>query len=358
MNCSKRYFVLLLAAFFRCNRQLCLAFSPAVPVRQHRSMVGMIHQRFKIKGGSRDSALVRYESISPRETKSEVKYDTEEIFVVFIPFVAMFLAYFQYDLTAKMFHNFVVAASGHKFNMIDGGVALDNLLKPALTGPISGLVSILFSTIVATTIAKLYERNESMTQEVGNILDDVQLLSLHASFFPSEYRKQIQASLDLFTMNFEAAWLDASTDEATRRQLVAENQLILDDMMKYLHRMNQDSGEEKNERAISEAYGTLNELIMRRSKLDNLYNLKFPSWHYGNICILGLGICIIFLFLTDKPALQFLGGFQLRVCWAMLLGCFSMLGVTIVDLITPLQGSYKIRLDARLTSQNPGYSDD
>lgn len=219
---------------------------------------------------------------------------------------------------------------------------MDNLLKPALTGPISGLVSILFSTIVATTIAKLYERNESMTQEVANILDDLQLLSLHSNFFPPVYKKNMQSSIDLFTSNFKFARLDASIDEKTRRRLVEENQLILGDLMTSLHRLNQDPDVEKNDRAVDEAYGRLNELIKRRSTLDNMYDSSFPIWHYGNICILGLGICVIFLFLTDKPALQFLGDFQLRVCWAMLLGCFSMLTVTIVDLITPLQGAYKV----------------
>jgi hypothetical protein len=223
-----------------------------------------------------------------------------------------------------------------------GGEALGNLLEPALTGPISGLISILFSTIVATTIGKLYGRYESMTQEVANIFDEVQLLSLHTNFFPSKYKKRIQASIDLFTTNFITARLEPSTDEKERRRLVKENQLILGELMTSLHELSEDSDAEKNEKAIDEAYDRLNELINRRSNLENLYDATFPIWHYGNIFLLGLGICVIFLFLTDKPALQFLGNFQLRVCWAMLLGCFSMLTVTIVDLTTPLQGGYKV----------------
>jgi hypothetical protein len=223
-----------------------------------------------------------------------------------------------------------------------GGELLGKLIEPALTGPISGLISILFSTIVATTIGKLYGRYESINQEVTNILDGVQLLSLHTNFFPLKYKKRIKVSIDLFTSNFIIARLEPSTDEKERRRLVEENQLILGELMTCLHELSEDSDVEKNEKAIGEAYDRLNELINRRSSLENLYDATFPIWHYGNIFLLGIGICVIFLFLTDKPALQYLGDFQLRVCWAMLLGCFSMLTVTIVDLNTPLQGGYKV----------------
>lgn len=50
--------------------------------------------------------------------------------------------------------------------------------------------------------------------------------------------------------------------------------------------------------------------------------------------------------------------FQLRVCWTILLGSFSMLTVTIVDLITPLQGGYKIRMEPHLIDEQQGYLDD
>lgn len=193
------------------------------------------------------------------------------------------------------------------FLYYSGGAELDNELKPALTGPISGLVSILFSTVVATTIGKLFDRYESMTMEVADILDDLQLLSLHTNFFPSKYKRPMRKLIDEFTANFKLAVLDPSTSDESRAKLNDANQLILGDMMIKLHEFNKDDKVEKNNKAMDEAYGRLNNVIKHRSNLENLYEAGFPLWHYGSICILGLGICLIFLILTDKPALLLLG---------------------------------------------------
>jgi len=194
--------------------------------------------------------------------------------------------------------------------------------------------------------------------EVANILDDLQLLSLHTNFFPSKYKKPMRKLIGQFTTNFKSACLDPSTSDESRQKLNDENQLILGDIMIQLHEFNQDGEVEKNDKAMDEAYDRLNDVIKRRSNLENLYEACFPLWHYGSICILGLGICLIFLILTDKPALLLLGDFQLRVCWSILLGSFSMLTVTIVDLITPLQGGYKIRIEPHLIDEQQGYLDD
>jgi len=296
--------------------------------------------------------------ISENDTDNAAEIDSEEIFVLTFPPIVIAAAFLTYDETAKLFHDFVVIASGRTFEFVDGGAELDSLLRPALTGPISGLVSILFSTVVATTIGKLFERYEGMTMEVANILDDLQLLSLHTNFFPSKYKKPMRKLIGQFTTNFKSACLDPSTSDESRQKLNDENQLILGDIMIQLHEFNQDGEVEKNDKAMDEAYDRLNDVIKRRSNLENLYEACFPLWHYGSICILGLGICLIFLILTDKPALLLLGDFQLRVCWSILLGSFSMLTVTIVDLITPLQGGYKIRIEPHLIDEQQGYLDD
>ena len=99
-----------------------------------------------------------------------------------------------------------------------------------------------------------------------------------------------------------------------------------------------------NERVIGQAYDTLNRLIQTRSNLITNYENSFPLWHYGNLYILALAICFIFLTLTDKPALLFLGGFQLRICWAMLIGTFSMLAVVIYDLNSILSGTFQVKI--------------
>jgi hypothetical protein len=62
-------------------------------------------------------------------------------------------------------------------------------------------------------------------------------------------------------------------------------------------------------------------------------------WHYGNLGLLASAICTIFFILTDRSALLFLGAFQLKVCWAILVGTLALMGCVIYDLNTPLSVS-------------------
>jgi hypothetical protein len=114
--------------------------------------------------------------------------------------------------------------------------------------------------------------------------------------------------------------------------------------MQLLHQISSDRTVEDqvNGRALDECYATVNRLLRARSSLVTTYENCFPIWHYGNLCILAVAILFIFLVLTDKTALLFLGGFQLRMCWSMLIGTLSMLVVVLYDLNYPLSGAFQI----------------
>ena len=63
--------------------------------------------------------------------------------------------------------------------------------------------------------------------------------------------------------------------------------------------------------------------------------------------MVALAITILFVFLleTDQDAVQFLLGFQLSICWALLVGTYSLLAVVIYDLTTPFVGVFRVMVD-------------
>ena len=60
--------------------------------------------------------------------------------------------------------------------------------------------------------------------------------------------------------------------------------------------------------------------------------------------MVAMAITILFVFLleTDQDAVQFLLGFQLSICWALLVGTYSLLAVVIYDLTTPFVGVFRV----------------
>ncbi len=261
------------------------------------------------------------------------------------PAVMAGMAFSTYTEVAEGFRAFVDIASGHTWYPVDGGTYLTDLISPALTGPVASFISLLFGTLTSMTVGNLYNRQATMAALLGDCLEDLRLLELHVSTLPKpEYRDQgkklIRAYGSLVIDILEHGNLP--TQQVKQRREAGRR--LLEQNMDLLHTVSGDKtvADILNGRAMDEAYGTLNRLIRTRSSLITTYENCFPVWHYGNLCILALAILFIFLVLTDKTALLFLGGFQLRMCWSMLIGTLSMLAVVIYDLNTPLSGAFQV----------------
>ena len=284
----------------------------------------------------------------PDETDDEKALDASTYFsstiLLATPAIMSLIAFSTYTETAKTFRHVVDLVSGHTWAPVDGGAYLTDLIAPALTGPVSSFISLLFGTLTSMTVGNLYVRQSNMARLLCDILEDLRLMDLHTACLPTpEYRQEslklIQAYGALMIDNLEDSFASSKIKE--RREA---GRRILEQLMQLLHRVSGDQSVEDsvNGRALDEAYGTLNRLIRTRSELITSYENAFPIWHYGNLTILAVAILFIFLVLTDKTALLFLGGFQLRMCWAMLIGTFSMLAVVVYDLNDPLSGAFQI----------------
>lgn len=54
--------------------------------------------------------------------------------------------------------------------------------------------------------------------------------------------------------------------------------------------------------------------------------------HYTNMIILASALLFIFLLETDNGTMQYLIDFQLSICWALLVGAYSLLAAVILDM--------------------------
>jgi len=57
--------------------------------------------------------------ISENDTDNAAEIDSEEIFVLTFPPIVIAAAFLTYDETAKLFHDFVVIASGRTFEFVE-----------------------------------------------------------------------------------------------------------------------------------------------------------------------------------------------------------------------------------------------
>jgi hypothetical protein len=119
MNSFNKYFILFLTVLSHSNWHFCAAFSPAPLIVKQRTFVGTAKSPLWINDTTRTNPLVRYETLSQNEERSVREIDSVEIFVILIPLLTMALAFFQYDSTAQLFHDFVISASGRQFELVE-----------------------------------------------------------------------------------------------------------------------------------------------------------------------------------------------------------------------------------------------
>lgn len=265
--------------------------------------------------------------------------------ILLAPAITACIAFFTYKDISQGFHTAVDVLSGHTWEPVDGGAYLTDLITPALTGPVASFISLLFGTLTSMTVGTLYNRQAALAKLLGELLEDLRLLEVHLETLPTElYRRRgrrlNQAYGSLLVEILEDTNLTPS-DIKRRREA---GRRILESQMKLLHKVSGDATiqDDINGRGLDECYMTVNRMIRTRSSMVSTYENRFPIWHYGNLCILAVAILFIFLVLTDKTALAFLGGFQLRLCWSMLIGTLSMLVAVVYDLNNPLTGTFQI----------------
>jgi len=242
-------------------------------------------------------------------------------------------AFFNYQTTRAIFHSIIDAVSGNNWAVADGGKLMADMVRPVLNGPVALSISILLGTLVATTVSTLYNRQISLAKTVVASKEQVRHINLLVQGFPEPYQSQAKALLRDYVV---AVFTDFSNnavhvDTFDRPQM---NALLL--------LCNKYAQEPDCNGILWEVYAGLSGMKTLRADFRSTLNMSFSPAHYANMVALACTILFVFLLETDQDAMQFLLGFQLSICWALLVGTYSLLAVVIYDLSTPFEGTFSV----------------
>ena len=264
-------------------------------------------------------------------------------FVWLLPPVLSVVAFITYTDTSIALHNFIDSfASCNAMSWKDDKGA--DMIKDILNGPVALSVSILLGTLVAMTIQTLYDNKQSTYKTLIASIEEMREFNLILSTFPEPYRTQCRTLLnkkyDKCTEKFSLGVIEPeslrqnSKDMAQLRLLLQELSTSKSDMYDVPP-------------YIDEAYNCLNNMKTLRSEMLANLQTTFSFGHYGNILILAISLLLVFLLETDvspsssteaaataaeaSAQLDMLE-FPLSICWALLVGTFTMLFAVIYDL--------------------------
>lgn len=265
----------------------------------------------------------------------------EDVVVVILPGIITVLAFNLYDETYDAFHKFVDFASSNTWQAVDGGAYLSDLLTPALNGPISTFVSLLFGSLSSMTLSNLLNRQLALSKLFSKLVEDIRLANIHFGYLPEDYGIEAKSILRNYAMELSETFeQEYGSEDMKERRDVRRREI--QKLMILLHDLSIDPDAKPNGRILDESYGTVKRIIDGRAEIAATYDSQFPIWHYGNLILLASAICTIFFILTDRPALIFLGAFQLRTAWSLLVCTISVMGCVIYDLNTPLEGVFQV----------------
>jgi Protein of unknown function (DUF4239) len=284
-------------------------------------------------------AQERLTSTSTRTTEDLLVEDAQDldtsIFVWLLPLINMINAFYLYPDTQLAFHNFMDVASGHLWVSVDGNNYMTEIVKPVLNGPVTLSISILFGTLSSMTIQTLYRRQIDLRQTLISTVEEVRELQWLVEGFPEPYKSSAHTLLTRFLkgsfQDFSNRVPKPVTPESMRTKEMTQMIVLLNELSKTDNSPNM---------IVGEAYGCVHRLKDRRAEFMSDFQSVFSRAHYVVIGLLATTLLFVFLLETDNDTLQFLLDFQLSICWALLIGSYSMLGVIIYDLNRPFTGIF------------------
>eukprot|EP00977_Amphora_coffeiformis_P019016 scaffold6856_cov156-Amphora_coffeaeformis.AAC.9 len=264
--------------------------------------------------------------------------NSEQLVSWYLPPSLTALAFFTYHDTKNTFHTFIDLASGHTWVSADGGKFMADMVRPVLNGPVTLSISILFGTLVATTVGTLFNRQIKLKETVISAEEQVRHMHLLVHGFPEPYRRRAKKLL--------RGYVTKVTNDFDNHQVTQDtlSQPELNSLLLLVNRLVKDPKRRDDcpGAIVGEVYGGINAMMALRAAFRSTLQQVFSPAHYVNMITLASTILFVFLLETDQDAMQYLLGFQLSICWALLVGTYSLLAVVIYDLSTPFTGEFNI----------------
>jgi hypothetical protein len=199
----------------------------------------------------------------------------EDYIVLMLPAFLTGLAFELYDETNYVFHAFVEFASSNTWKAVDGGTYLSDLLAPALNGPVSTFVALLFGSLTSMTMSTLYNRQATLAREFASIVEDVRLSDIHFSYFPADYDVKAKSLLKQYVDELLYSFEEELVVEEMQRQREIRA-MTVEKLISVLHELSRDPDVKFGGPILDEAYGAVNRIIRSRVNMVAVYDQQFP----------------------------------------------------------------------------------
>ena len=269
----------------------------------------------------------------------------------FAPWILAALSFFFYEKIAVAFRTAVDHAAHYTWVTADKGVYEAELILPALNGPVVTSISILFATLSAITISSLYTRQDTLHRTLIAMVEDVLHLQLLVDAFPESHKTQAKQILGTFAEHIYDLCIHGELCPKAIRKEHLGALVSLVNQMGVASSQQQGQQPVVRDAVLKETYESVVRINVHRARLSSALSATFPVFHYLNLVGLALAICLIFLLETDLDVVLFLAGFQLGICWSLLVGTFSMLAMVCYDMSNPFSGIFQVRYLLPLVSK-------
>lgn len=200
------------------------------------------------------------------------------------------------------------------------------VVTQVVNGPVITSVSVLFATLVSTTVSSLHGRQVAIRSAYVEQLDAIRHLRLLLTNLSPKLGQELEPHLQNYTRSvLQDDWDTRRTMEPSLRCMMLALQETLDNA--------------PNSPLLLQAYQVV--LLMNQIRCQRWKALQttFPAMHYAALALLATTICIAFLVATDQSTLIF-ESLQVRILWCILVGAFTSLAVVCFDLSSPFLGAY------------------
>lgn len=262
------------------------------------------------------------------------------------PIAAPIVAFMSYEAVARETRQAIeFFGQRNAWFSADGNSYEIEILAPTINGVVMPAIAIALGTLAATTISTLRERQLDVRERLNNELCDVELLRAALNALDDDDFTVPGASSALATQllrDYVARLIFESkpgteTDLYEARQ-IADNEL--NQLAMLLHVTN--DRHKRSESVSSVAMPLIANLASHRSARLADQAATYPAIHYAVLALTALSIIVSFLLESDQEVLRFLDAIQLRLLFAILVGCFSGLAALIIDLSDLNKGGFRI----------------
>lgn len=268
------------------------------------------------------------------EVTSHPMVQFRQSFLWAIPFLSSLFAFVSFKGMTRGFHAIVEALSNHEWlPSTEAEVDLQTqVITQVVNGPVITSISVLFATLVSTTVSFLHDRQITMKSLFVKQIDELRMLQVLLKQMPESLRQQAKHLTHEYTEHLAQ---DECGEQSPTDTLDASLRELLVLLQSHMATRNASP-------LAGMAYESVTRIQQAQSNRWTALQTKFPAMHYTTLSLLALAICLSFLVATDQSIFIF-ESLQVRILWTILIGAFTSLAVVCYDLSSPFMGAYQVR---------------